>query len=237
MKKLLYTLSLALLGTLAHAQVKIGSNPGTIGSSSNLEIEASNGNKTSINKSTGQVTIADGTQGAGRIFTSDANGNGSWTQTVVTGGTVRCNVPQSFTNAVSTTLITPAPITTSNPGTYSVSLRWWGVTNQVLTSSGTVAYRSSANPIGSTSAYIQLVKNGTVVMDEIEYYATGVYPTAGGIYDNAGFSFTVSLLSTPLVAGDVISIRIAPSLGGGAWITGLAGNDYKFMPSLVITKL
>lgn len=83
MKKHIYILTslIALLwlgGTLAHAQVKIGANPGTIGSSSNLEVEATNGNKTVVNKATGQLTIQDGTQGAGKILTSDANGGSSW---------------------------------------------------------------------------------------------------------------------------------------------------------------
>ena len=61
------------------AQVKVGSNPTTIDPNNNLEVEASTpGRKTAIHKTTGQVTITDGTQGAGKVFTSDANGNGSW---------------------------------------------------------------------------------------------------------------------------------------------------------------
>lgn len=61
------------------AQVKIGTNPTTIDPNSNLEVEGSTaGRKTSIHKVTGQVTIQDGTQGDGKIFTSDANGGGSW---------------------------------------------------------------------------------------------------------------------------------------------------------------
>ncbi|GAB4016849.1 complement C1q domain-containing protein [Spirosoma koreense] len=63
----------------AMAQVKIGTNPTTIGASSNLEVEAAtSGRKTSVDKTTGQVTIADGTEGTGKVFTSDANGGGSW---------------------------------------------------------------------------------------------------------------------------------------------------------------
>jgi hypothetical protein len=67
------------------AQVKIGTNPTTIDPNNNLEVEASTpGRKTAINKTTGQVTITDGTQAAGKVFTSDANGGGSW-QTSGTG--------------------------------------------------------------------------------------------------------------------------------------------------------
>lgn len=68
-----------LLSSSLMAQVKIGSNPTTIDPNNNLEVEASTpGRKTAINKTTGQVTITDGTQGAGKVFTSDANGGGSW---------------------------------------------------------------------------------------------------------------------------------------------------------------
>lgn len=65
--------------SVSFAQVKIGTNPTTIEPNSNLEVEASTaGRKTKVDKTTGQVTIADGTQGTGKVFTSDANGGGSW---------------------------------------------------------------------------------------------------------------------------------------------------------------
>jgi hypothetical protein len=68
-----------LVSSVSFAQVKIGSNPTTIDPNNNLEVEASTpGRKTAINKTTGQMTITDGTQGAGKVFTSDANGGGSW---------------------------------------------------------------------------------------------------------------------------------------------------------------
>lgn len=64
--------------SISNAQVKIGANPTTIAPSSNLEVEAGNGNKTIVNKTTGQVTIQDGTQGTGKLLTSGAIGNSSW---------------------------------------------------------------------------------------------------------------------------------------------------------------
>ncbi|WP_254411169.1 hypothetical protein [Dyadobacter diqingensis] len=61
------------------AQVKIGTNPTTINPANNLEVEASTtGRKTSVNKTTGQVTVKDGTEGTDKVFTSDANGGASW---------------------------------------------------------------------------------------------------------------------------------------------------------------
>lgn len=75
----LFAVALLFGSSAAFAQVKIGTNPTTIEPNSNLEVEASTpGRKTKIDKTTGQVTITDGTQGAGKVFTSDANGGGSW---------------------------------------------------------------------------------------------------------------------------------------------------------------
>ena len=59
------------------AQVKIGSNPTTIGSNNNLEVESSTGKKTFIDKGTGKVTIMDGVEGLGKVLTSNASGEAS----------------------------------------------------------------------------------------------------------------------------------------------------------------
>ncbi|REA62924.1 hypothetical protein DSL64_08420 [Dyadobacter luteus] len=60
-------------------QVKIGTNPTTIESTSNLEVEASTtGRKLKVDKTSGQLTVADGTQGTGKVLTSDAQGGASW---------------------------------------------------------------------------------------------------------------------------------------------------------------
>ncbi|WP_019941308.1 hypothetical protein [Dyadobacter beijingensis] len=65
--------------TIASAQVKIGSNPTTIDPSNNLEVESTDpAKRVSINKNTGKVTIADGSQGNGFVLTSDANGVATW---------------------------------------------------------------------------------------------------------------------------------------------------------------
>jgi hypothetical protein len=108
-KQLLLTAFIAAataLGTSsAFAQVKIGTNPTTIGANNNLEVEASTaGRKTSVDKTTGQVTIADGTQGLNKVLTSDANGGASWR-------TLRSTSVVSFpqTTPGSTFTITPTP--------------------------------------------------------------------------------------------------------------------------------
>ena len=59
------------------AQVKIGTNPTTIGSNSNLEVEASNSKKVIVNKTSGTVVIENTPMGAltDSIVTVDASGN------------------------------------------------------------------------------------------------------------------------------------------------------------------
>lgn len=62
------------------AQMKIGTNSTNIEPSSNLEVEAStSGRKFKIDKTTGQLTIADGTQANYSVLVSDADGNTKWT--------------------------------------------------------------------------------------------------------------------------------------------------------------
>jgi hypothetical protein len=77
--KLLLFITALGISASSFAQVKIGSNPTVIAPTSNLEVEASTaGRAVKIDKTTGQVTIADGTQGTGKILTSDAAGGASW---------------------------------------------------------------------------------------------------------------------------------------------------------------
>jgi hypothetical protein len=69
----------ATVSTASFAQVKIGLNPTVINPNANLEVEAATtGRKMMVNKTSGQVTIADGTEGDGKVFTSNASGDGSW---------------------------------------------------------------------------------------------------------------------------------------------------------------
>ncbi|GLU56213.1 hypothetical protein [Dyadobacter frigoris] len=61
------------------AQVKIGTNPTTINAANNLEVEASTaGRSVSVDKTTGKVKIADGSQAINYVLTSDANGVATW---------------------------------------------------------------------------------------------------------------------------------------------------------------
>jgi hypothetical protein len=75
----LATMALLFTTSTLFAQVKIGTNPTTINTANNLEVEASTaGRVTSVNRTTGQVTVKDGTEGVDKVFTSDATGGASW---------------------------------------------------------------------------------------------------------------------------------------------------------------
>ena len=67
--------------TYLHAQIKIGTNPTTIDQNSNLEVEASTvGRSFKIDKTTGKLTIADGTQGVDNVLISEADGSTRWSK-------------------------------------------------------------------------------------------------------------------------------------------------------------
>ncbi|WP_149239713.1 C1q-like domain-containing protein [Dyadobacter sp. 32] len=107
-----------LLGaSSAFAQVKIGTNPTTIDPANNLEIEASTaGRKTSVDKVTGQVTIKDGTEGDGKVLTSDATGGASWKNVSLKAfagakTNVRQNMPQSVGPSIMTPIVFQSEIT------------------------------------------------------------------------------------------------------------------------------
>ncbi|MDR6806962.1 hypothetical protein J2Y45_004154 [Dyadobacter sp. BE34] len=111
----LFAAALLLGSSTAFAQVKIGTNPTTIEPNSNLEVEASTpGRKMKVDKTTGQVTITDGTQGAGKVFTSDANGGGSW-QTAGAGcASFDAKGDNTTTPVVDTGVFTPVKLIANN---------------------------------------------------------------------------------------------------------------------------
>ncbi len=190
MKKLLYTLSLALLATFANAQVKIGSNPGTIGSSSNLEVEASNGNKTVVDKSTGNVTvngkitIVDGTQGAGKLLASDANGGASWqtlTQQTIPVTVFVGTLPSSYTltpaGGFNTTLSNRIPLAVR-----SGSASNYSTATKVYTIQETAYYRIHAGArfvgtSGQTGTSVRLYLEPSGVLAQFDEITNGTGPT------------------------------------------------------------
>lgn len=195
------------------AQVKIGTNPTTIDPNSNLEVEASTaGRKMKVDKTTGQLTIQDGTQAAGRVFTSDANGNGSWqasalvraTVNYINDGVVTANAfgvfgnitiafPENGTYAVSFSFIGDTqggvPFPTGSP--------WVGV--NLSTPSGLVLNHQDNLIPGSIFAFVSGIRyvtiaNAPVTLNVNYLNASGVpftvRPHSGGNY-NDWFAYKV----------------------------------------------
>lgn len=73
---LVFTVGLAA-SSASFAQVKIGTNPTTIGANSNLEVEATNNKKVIVNKADGTVVIENTPVGtsADKLLAVDASGN------------------------------------------------------------------------------------------------------------------------------------------------------------------
>ena len=96
-----------LIASTSFAQLKLGNNPTTLGTNNNLEVEGTNSKKVAVKSDTGQlivgssntsvptgganaaviidngttngaIQIKDGTQGLGKVLTSDGNGLATW---------------------------------------------------------------------------------------------------------------------------------------------------------------
>ncbi len=94
MKNFIFVISI-LLTFSTHAQIKVGSNPTSISTNTYLEVESTNSNRFVVTKDSskvgigtltptaqlevvGKVKISDGTQGTGKLFSSNTSGVGSW---------------------------------------------------------------------------------------------------------------------------------------------------------------
>ncbi len=146
----------------AFAQVKIGTNPTTIEPNSNLEVEASTpGRKTKIDKTTGQVTITDGTEGAGKVLTSDAAGGTSW-QNPLAPGMINGTLGNLVTVPGDGQLYSGASIAFPRAGTYMVTARWimtnaatsYPVGNQVFINTALSTSSSTFDLAGLTAEWV-----------------------------------------------------------------------------------
>ncbi|TDE14427.1 hypothetical protein [Dyadobacter psychrotolerans] len=193
------------------AQVKIGTNPTTINAANNLEVEASTaGRKTSISKTTGQVTIADGTEGDGKLLTSDVNGAASWQPVGSQNSPVLFNV-NSATQIISagTTAYVDFSAKVYDKGNNL------DLTTNALTipTNGTGVYQfncifGTLNQAIVQGVYIQLEVNGSTV------YSFGIGNCASG----AGIGGAGGTILA-LTAGDVVKVKLLPSLQPAQSIT------------------
>lgn len=138
-------LALASLNS-ATAQVKVGTNPTTIATTSNLEVEAANGGKFTVTKDSAKVIIKDGTQGAGRLLTSDADGKASWKTAK------EANLAELVLRAYNPNIVQPTgavyipnvPIISGDAGNYNASTGVYTVTEP-----GFYEYNMSLEVVGT----------------------------------------------------------------------------------------
>ncbi|MCF2445023.1 hypothetical protein L0657_13735 [Dyadobacter sp. CY345] len=203
--KALFAACMLLGSSAVFAQVKIGTNPTTIDPANNLEVESSTaGNKVSVNKTTGKVTIADGSQGNDKILTSNAAGVATWQaasdlkiqRTVFTG---------YFTG--SSTLTTPLPgnitripFTTANPSSdYDVSTRQYTIPSAGMYR---VEFNAQLNNLSAGKVYwnewVNLISSGSVLK-----VASFIVNGGSGGWGPALF------LTGVFAAGDKVEIQIA----------------------------
>ncbi|GLU56948.1 hypothetical protein [Dyadobacter frigoris] len=199
------------------AQVKIGTNPTLINAANNLEVEASTaGRKTSVDKTTGQVTIKDGTEGTGKVLTSDVAGGASW---------------QPFGTP---TLAVQAKVKLQDYSYYPTASRMnFGTT--VFDNSGSIL----ANAFIAPSSGVYMVKAGSF-MSPLGSGSTGPFNIHIQLYVNAVFKETIA---SPVVfagtnnfvtgvvilrvnAGDELSITSDSQQAGGYFYC--SGGDVVF---------
>lgn len=169
-KRIIFTLMVALTVFLDSsslwAQVKIGANPTVINAANNLEVEASTtGRKTSVDKVTGQVTIKDGTEGMGKVLTSDASGGASWQDSkisIISGsiGTypnLTINAPHVYSNA---NITLPAGkwlifynATYLNQTTTTANI-WWDLSTSSITDTRTSAAERVVSSGGAPNIFM-----------------------------------------------------------------------------------
>lgn len=197
-------------------QILIGTSTVPTGGT-NAKVIVDNGTKG------GAIQLRDGTQADGAVLMSDANGVAKWFRagniesgTGIYYVTWRQDFPMGQEKGES--LGTDRQIILSEPGSYLVSLRWWGETDDLN-------YQRLA------MAEIGLRKNNTVEVDMVQQYATKITNTDGRI------CFTTNLIAKDCLAGDILDITVKPIIGGTWQIGTVNTTTTNWMPSIMVVKL
>ncbi|WP_159478272.1 hypothetical protein [Dyadobacter sp. 3J3] len=194
---------------IAIAQVKIGTNPTTINAANNLEVEAStSGRKTSIDKTTGKMTIADGSQGDKRILTSDPNGVATWQAPEAQNTGVWVYAKQTGNQALNTTGFVTMQVNTEifdrgnnfDPATSKITIPTTGIYQIIGGSKKTV----DPTTAGGFNMYLGIFVNN------IEH--TNLYEDSWSQGDIRPRPAGALILQ--LNAGDIVDMRIGRNQGG-----------------------
>lgn len=206
----MFAAAMAFGSTSVFAQVKIGTNPTIIGGTNNLEVEASTaGRKTSVDKVTGQVTIADGTQGIGRLLTSDANGGASWQSTTAIRVPETVFIGQQPSGGYAITQFTGTfdqlkdriPLTSragSLPG-YNATTKQYVIQESAYYRIHIGAYITGTLPLASTPNTTVALYMGTfLVLNQFEHISTATGPVLTAFWEGymtAGTPIDVFVIS------------------------------------------
>ncbi|GLU56211.1 hypothetical protein [Dyadobacter frigoris] len=220
------------------AQVKIGTNPTTINTANNLEVESSTaGNKVIIDKTTGKVTIADGSQGAAKVLTSDANGVATWQSKKTTSSNIFSQTSGvGLYLPVSTTGYCGSPScgTFLNlTGTFAITQ----ATNDVIIDiSG--SYSASNNTLPVTFTYWLAITPPSGPTQNVGPF----FITESGLLCSSGFINIKSFMKDAAIGNYSVAVYGAPwkNPSTGTWIgigqysnPGVCGDTYK--TSLVLS--
>ncbi|GGC05205.1 hypothetical protein [Dyadobacter sediminis] len=153
------------------AQLKIGNNITKVDPNASLEVEGvTNGRRFRIDKSTGQITIRDGSQQNGRVLTSDAQGRASWKQVyssslapfsravyfgaytdVLENGVAQTIIYPNISSLIGEWSVDPIGLIVGTPGNYHFTTRL-----EMVNSSGCTG-------TSLMSLSVNLIRNGVVI--------------------------------------------------------------------------
>jgi hypothetical protein len=202
---MLAIMALLFSSSTLFAQVKIGTNPTTINAANNLEVEASMaGRKISVDKTTGKVTIADGSEGIDKVLTSDAAGVATWLSAGTQNSAILFSVSNTANQIVNFGAVDKANFGVKN---YDKNNNF-DLTSDSFTvpATGTGVYQvstifASLNQAISQGVYVAIYVNNVLSR----------YIAIGNCAASAGIGGAGSILM-PFTAGDVVDLRFLPSL-------------------------
>ena len=180
----LFAATMLLGSSAAFAQVKIGTNPTTIEPGSHLAVEASTpGRKVKVDKTTGQLSITDGTEGAGKVLTSDATGGSSW-QNPLSGAMINGTLGNQVTVTQNGQIYSGATISFPRAGTYMVTARWMMPT------------AATSYPVGNQAFINTALSTSPTTFDQVGIAAEWVVIAASAHHTTPSFRVTVAAPQT-----------------------------------------
>lgn len=208
LKHIFLTLAAVALFSTAQAQVKIGANPTSIGTTSNLEVEATNGQKVFTNKTDGTLTIQNtpvSTNTADKMLGVDATGKVVTLQSTAVPVAPYLRIDGTY-NMSSNYPTTPS-VMTGLATTLSNQMSYNTVTGDITFNSSGIYFISTAvvgatlSDVTSNDHCLWIFKNNSTVQSACSRLrGTGSGLQAGGTATISGI-FQVN-------AGDVISFRL-----------------------------